>query len=69
MIVKLTHPDPNKEVWVELTDISAMERNHRPKSLIIRTDDDEPELTICLLRSGKHITCKELPSEIVAMMV
>lgn len=69
MLIKLTHLDPNKEAWVETTKIVAMERNYAPKSLLIkRIDESEPELTIILLDNGKHVTCKETPAQIIAMM-
>jgi hypothetical protein len=68
MLHKLTHSDPNFELWVDLSEIIMIERYNRPKSTIITMNDDRPEVTAIVLRNGKTYACKETPDEIRALI-
>ena len=68
MLIKLTHPQPNYEFWVDFNEIVVMERYNKPKSIIIQSSDGNPDVTALVLRSGKIMSCKETPSEIHALI-
>jgi len=68
MMIELTHPEPNYELWVDAMDIVVMERYTKPKSIIITANDERPNVTALVLKSGKIISCMETPSEIMAIV-
>ena len=46
MLIKLTHPEPNYELWVDFDDIVVMERYNRPQSMILTMNDDRPNANV-----------------------
>jgi carbon monoxide dehydrogenase subunit G len=66
MLLKLTHPLPDYELWVDINEISCMERKFKPKTTLV-TIDNTPEQTIIALKGGKHIACVETPQEIMEL--
>lgn len=64
MLIRLTHPEPNYELWVDPTDIVVMERYTRPVSMILTMNDDRPAVTAIVLKSGKTLACKETPTQV-----
>ena len=67
MLIKLTHPEPNYELWVDFDDIVVMERYTRPISTILTMNDDRPPVTAIVLKSGKTMAAKETPDQIFAL--
>ena len=63
MLIKLTHPEPNYEFWIDYTEIIVLERYNRPDSLLIKMDE-KPSVTALVLRNGKILSCKETPAQI-----
>lgn len=68
MLIKLTHPDPSFELWIDPAEIIVMERYSRPKSVILTMNDDRPDVTALVLKSGRTMSCKETPDEILKLM-
>ncbi len=68
MLIKLTHPEPNFELWIDPAEIIVMERYTRPVSAIITMQDDRPQVTAIVLRSGRTMSCKETPDQILSQM-
>lgn len=68
MLIQLTHPEPNYELWIDYDDIVVMERYTRPPSMLITMQDDRPPVTAIVLKSGKTLACKETPGQIIQMM-
>lgn len=68
MLVKLTHPEPNFELWIETSEIIVMERYNRPESLIIQRLDENPIVTAIVLKNGRTMSCKETPEEIMQLI-
>jgi hypothetical protein len=68
MMIQLTHPEPNYEFWIDVTEIVVMERYTRPASLLITMNDDRPNVTALVLKSGKIMSCKETPAEIAQIV-
>jgi hypothetical protein len=64
MMIKLTHPDPNYDLWIHYDEIVMMERYARPKSVIITENSNKDDVTALVLKNGKIIACKEKPAEI-----
>jgi hypothetical protein len=68
MLIPLTHPEDNYELWIDTDEIVVMERYMRKKSSAILTlADDRPDVTALVLKNGKTMACKETPSEIFAL--
>jgi len=65
MMIQLTHPEPNYDFWIDPTEIVVMERYNKPQSMIITMNADRPDVTALVLKSGKIMSCKETPSEII----
>lgn len=65
MLIQLTHPEPNYEFWIDFNDIVVMERYTKPVSMILTMNDDKPNVTALVLKSGKIMSCKETPSQIM----
>jgi hypothetical protein len=68
MLIQLTHPEPNYEFWIDDCEITVMERYNRPPSMLITMNDDRPNVTALVLKSGKIMSCKETPSQIFEIM-
>jgi hypothetical protein len=68
MMIELTHPEPNYEFWIDASEIVVMERYNRPPSLLITMQDDRPNVTALVLKSGKIMSCKETPAEIAQIV-
>lgn len=69
MLIQLTHPEDNYELWIDPAEIIVMERYMKKRSSAILTlADDRPDVTAIVLKSGKTMACKETPSEIFAIM-
>lgn len=68
MLIQLTHPEPNFEFWIDPNEITVMERYTKTKSVILSMNDDRPDVTAIVLKSGKIMSCKETPSEIIAII-
>jgi hypothetical protein len=68
MMIQLTHPEPNYEFWIDAMEIVVMERYNRPQSIIITTNDDRPNVTALVLKSGKIMSCKETPGQIMEIV-
>lgn len=68
MMIQLTHPEPNYEFWIDAMEIVVMERYNRPPSLIITANDDRPNVTALVLKSGKIMSCKETPGQIMEIV-
>jgi hypothetical protein len=66
-LIQLTHPEANYEFWIDYNEITVMERYSKPVSIILTMNDDRPNLTALVLRSGKIMSCKETPTEIMAI--
>lgn len=64
MLIKLTHPEPNYELWIDFDDIVVMERYNRPTTTILTMNDDRPNVTAVVLKSGKTMAVKETPDQI-----
>ena len=65
MLIALTHPEDNYELWIDPNEIVVMERYVRKKSSAILTlADDRPDVTALVLKNGKTMACKETPKEI-----
>lgn len=69
MMIQLTHPEPNYEFWIDTDEITVMERYTKPiSSSIISMQDDRPDVTALVLKSGKIMSCKETPSQIMQLV-
>ena len=68
MMIQLTHPEPNYEFWIDPAEIVVMERYTKPMSILIQQSDDRPNVTALVLRSGKIMSCKETPSQIMQIV-
>ena len=68
MLIQLTHPEPNYEFWIDDCEIVVMERYTRPASMLITMNDDRPNVTALVLKSGKIMSCKETPAQIFEIM-
>lgn len=68
MMIQLTHPEPNYEFWVDPSEIIVMERYNRPVSSILTMNDDRPNVTALVLKSGKVMSCKETPTQIMEIV-
>lgn len=68
MMIKLTHPDPLFELWIDPSEIIVMERYTRQKTAILTLNDDRPDLTALVLKNGRTMSCKETPDEIMKLM-
>jgi hypothetical protein len=68
MMIQLTHPEPNYDFWIDPTEIVVMERYNKPQSMIITMNADRPDVTALVLKSGKIMSCKETPSEIIEIV-
>ena len=68
MLIKVTHPEPNYELWLDPSDIVVMERYVRPESTILTMQDDRPNVTAIVLKSGKTMSCKETPTQIMKLI-
>jgi hypothetical protein len=68
MLIQLTHPEPNYDFWVESSEITVMERYTRPASTLLTLQDDRPNVTAIVLRSGKIMSCKETPAQVMQIM-
>ena len=67
MLIKLTHPEPNYELWIESNEIVVLERYNKPETTLIKLDD-KPTVTAIVLSSGRIMSCKETPEQILAMI-
>lgn len=67
MLIKLTHPEPNYELWIETDEIIVMERYNKPDSILIKLDD-KPSVTALVLKSGRVMSCIETPIQIFSIM-
>lgn len=68
MLIELTHPEDNYELWIDPSEIIVMERYVRRKSAVLTLADDRPDVTAIVLKSGKTMACKETPKEIFEKM-
>lgn len=68
MMIQLTHPEPNYDFWIDPSEIVVMERYNKPQSMIITMNADRPDVTALVLKSGKIMSCKETPSEIIEIV-
>jgi hypothetical protein len=68
MMIQLTHPEPNYEFWIDAMEITVMERYTKPNSIIIQANDDRPNVTALVLKSGKIMSCKETPAQIMGII-
>ena len=68
MLIKLTHPEPNYEFYVEHTEITALERYMKPKTMLITLNEDKPDVTAIVLKSGRIFSCKETPAQILKLI-
>lgn len=68
MMIQLTHPEPNYEFWIDAMEITVMERYTRPQSTILSFNDDKPSVTALVLKSGKIMSCKETPAQIMQIV-
>ena len=68
MMIQLTHPEPNYEFWIDAMEITVMERYTKPPSIIIQSSDDRPNVTALVLKSGKIMSCKETPGQIMQIV-
>lgn len=68
MMIQLTHPEPNYEFWIDAMEITVMERYNRPPSVIITAQDDRPNVTALVMKSGKIMSCKETPGQILQII-
>lgn len=67
MLIKLTHPEPNYELWIESNEIVVLERYNKPETTLIKLDD-KPTVTAIVLSSGRIMSCKETPEQILSMI-
>ena len=67
-LIKLTHPEPNYDLWIDPSEIVLMERYNKPISMLITINEDKPSITACVLKSGKIISCKETPADIIKII-
>jgi hypothetical protein len=65
MMIQLTHPEPNYDFWIDPSEIVVMERYNKPASILITMNADRPDVTALVLKSGKIMSCKETPSQII----
>lgn len=68
MMIQLTHPEPNYDFWIDAMEITVMERYNRPPSIIITAQDDRPNVTALVMKSGKIMSCKETPGQILQII-
>ena len=68
MMIQLTHPEPNYEFWIDAMEITVMERYTKPASTLIQMNDDRPNVTALVMKSGKIMSCKETPAEIMQIV-
>ena len=68
MMIQLTHPEPNYEFWIDPAEITVMERYTKPVSILITAQDDRPNVTALVLKSGKIMSCKETPTQIMELV-
>ena len=67
-MIQLTHPEPNYEFWIDPSEITVMERYTKPVSMLITMQDERPNVTALVLKSGKIMACKETPSQIMELV-
>ena len=67
-MIQLTHPEPNYEFWVDPSEITVMERYTKPVSMLITMQDERPNVTALVLKSGKIMSCKETPTQIMELV-
>lgn len=67
MLIQLTHPEPDYEFWIESEEISVLERYNKPTSMLIQLND-RPSVTAIVLKSGRIMSCKETPTEILEII-
>jgi len=67
-LIQLTHLNDNYELWVDPTEIIAMERFNKTKTTLLTIHDDKSEYTALVLKCGKVLSCKEPPCEIINLM-
>lgn len=66
MLIPVTHPEDNYELWIDMNEVVVMERYMRKKSSAILTlADDRPDVTAIVLKNGKTMACKETPTELM----
>jgi hypothetical protein len=68
MMIQLTHPEPNYEFWIDVMEITVMERYTKPSTMLITMDADRPNVTALVLKSGKIMSCKETPGQIMQIV-
>jgi len=68
MMIQLTHPEPNYEFWIDSDEIVVMERYTKPVSMLITMNEDRPNVTALVLKSGKVMSCKETPAQIMSIV-
>ena len=68
MMIQLTHPEPNYEFWIDPSEITVMERYTKPISMLITMQDERPNVTALVLKSGKIMSCKETPEQILQII-
>ena len=64
MLIPLTHPEANYELWIDFYDIVVMERYQKPQTVILTMNSEKPDVTALVLKSGKVLSCKETPTQI-----
>lgn len=63
---KLTHPEPDYELWVDMSEVVSIERkNEKSKSVILRVDESPP-YTRLTLKSGKQLICLDAPDTLLS---
>lgn len=67
MLVELTHPEQNYEFFIESEEIAVLERYNKPVSTILSIDD-KPSVTAIVLKSGRIMSCKETPKQILEII-
>ena len=71
MLTKLTHPIKDYEFWVDINEVSCMERNPPVKSDLILMPGQtavgqvDPATTKLVLKSGRVVQCMETPEEVM----
>ena len=67
-LVKLTHPLPNYELFVDMNDVVSIERKNLAEQGLILQPDQEPAHTRLTLRSGKQLICLDAPEVLLPLM-
>lgn len=67
MLIKLTHPEPNYDLWIDSDEIIVMERYNKPDTILIKLDD-KPSVTALVLKSGRVMSCIETPSQVLSII-